>query len=63
MLPKFAAGVPSDHRVFTRYGSLSEQALPRDEVDRQLKEIVIEAGGSPEQYGAPTPAESLPLPA
>ena len=59
VLPKFAAGVPSDHRVFTRYGSLAEQSLPRDENDRQLKEIVIEAGGSPEQYGAPAPAESL----
>ena len=59
MLPKFAAGVPSDHRVFTRYGSLAEQALPRDENDRQLKEIVIKAGGGPEQYGAPAPAESL----
>ena len=59
VLPKFAAGVPSDHRVFTRYGSLSEQALPREEVDRQLKQIVVEAGGSPEQYGAPAPAESL----
>jgi dimethylaniline monooxygenase (N-oxide forming) len=59
VLPKFAAGVPSDHRVFTRYGSLAEQALPRDENDRQLKEIVVEAGGSPEQYGAPAPAESL----
>jgi hypothetical protein len=33
--------------------------LPRDEIDRQLKEIVVEAGGSPEQYGAPAPAESL----
>ena len=59
VLPKFAAGVPSDHRIFTRYGVLAEEALPRDEVDRQLKEIVVEAGGSPEQYGAPAPAESL----
>ena len=38
---------------------LAEEALPRDEVDRQLKEIVVEAGGRPEQYGAPAPAESL----
>lgn len=29
------------------------------EVDRQLKEIVLEAGGSPEQYGAPAPDPSL----
>ena len=59
VLPKFAAGVPSDHRIFTRYGVLAQQTLPPAEVDRQLREIVVEAGGSPEQYGAPAPAESL----
>jgi len=59
VLPKFAAGVPSDHRIFTRYGTLATEVLPAAEVDRQLKEIVVEAGGSPEQYGAPTPDPSL----
>ena len=59
VLPKFAAGVPSDHRIFTRYGSLANEALPAAEIDRQLKEIVVEAGGSPEQYGAPAPDPSL----
>ena len=59
VLPKFAAGVPSDHRIFTRYGALASEALPPAEVDRQLKEIVVEAGGSPEQYGAPAPDPSL----
>jgi hypothetical protein len=59
VLPKFAAGVPSDHRIFTRYGALAEETLPAPEIDRQLKEIVVEAGGSPEQYGAPAPHPSL----
>jgi dimethylaniline monooxygenase (N-oxide forming) len=59
VLPKFAAGVPSDHRIFTRYGALANETLAAAEVDRQLKEIVVEAGGSPEQYGAPTPDSSL----
>jgi hypothetical protein len=59
VLPKFAAGVPSDHRIFTRYGALADADLPTTEVDRQLKEIVIEAGGSPQQYGAPAPDPSL----
>jgi dimethylaniline monooxygenase (N-oxide forming) len=59
VLPKFAAGVPSDHRIFTRYGVLANETLDAKEVDRQLKEIVVEAGGSPEQYGAPTPDPSL----
>ena len=55
VLPKFAAGVPSDHRIFTRYGALANETLPPAEIDRQLKEIVVEANGSPEQYGAPAP--------
>ena len=59
VLPKFAVGVPSDHRIFTRYGTLANETLPAAEVDRQLKEIVVEAGGSPEQYGAPAPEPSL----
>jgi dimethylaniline monooxygenase (N-oxide forming) len=59
VLPKFAAGVPSDSRIFTRYGTLANEVLAPAEVDRQLKEIVVEAGGSPEQYGAPTPDPSL----
>ena len=59
VLPKFAAGVPSDHRIFTRYGTLASETLPAAEIDRQLKETVVEAGGSPEQYGAPAPDPSL----
>jgi dimethylaniline monooxygenase (N-oxide forming) len=59
VLPKFAAGVPSDHRIFTRYGVLASESLATAEIDRQLKEIVTEAGGSPEQYGAPAPDPSL----
>ncbi len=59
VLPKFAAGVPSDSRIFTRYGTLANEVLAPAEIDRQLKEIVVEAGGSPEQYGAPAPDPSL----
>lgn len=59
VLLKFAAGVPSDHRIFTRYGVLAAESLPLDEVGRQLREIVVEAGGSPEQYGAPRPADDF----
>ncbi|KRE27528.1 dimethylaniline monooxygenase [Mycobacterium sp. Soil538] len=59
VLPKFAAGVPSDHRIFTRYGVLADEQLPRSAVDRQLRDIVTDAGGSPEQYGAPRPDPSL----
>jgi dimethylaniline monooxygenase (N-oxide forming) len=57
--PKFVAGVPSDHRIYTRYGVLANETLAVAEIDRQLKEIVVGAAGSPEQYGAPTPDPSL----
>ncbi|PRC52159.1 dimethylaniline monooxygenase, partial [Mycobacterium sp. ITM-2017-0098] len=33
VLPKFAAGVPSDHRIFTRYGVLANENLAPAEVD------------------------------
>jgi dimethylaniline monooxygenase (N-oxide forming) len=59
VLPKFAAGVPSDHRIFTRYNAIADEYLPADVIGRQLKEIVVDAGGSPEQYGAPTPDPSF----
>jgi cation diffusion facilitator CzcD-associated flavoprotein CzcO len=59
VLPTIAAGVPTDHRMFTRYGAIADEHLPVAEVDRQLKEIVVEAGGSPERYGAPAPDPSL----
>ncbi|MBY0286577.1 MAG: NAD(P)-binding domain-containing protein [Mycobacteriaceae bacterium] len=59
VLAKFTAGIPSDHRIFTRYGALANETLLSTEIDRQLKEIVIEANGSPEQYGAPAPDTSL----
>ena len=59
VLPKFAAGVPSDHRMFTRYGAIASETRPAPELDRQLKQLVVDAGGSPEQYGAPAPDPSL----
>ena len=45
--------------IYTRYGALANETLPAAEIDRQLKEIVVEAAGSPEQYGAPAPDPSL----
>jgi dimethylaniline monooxygenase (N-oxide forming) len=57
--PKFTAGVPSDHRLYTRYGALATETLPAAEVDRMMREIVVGAAGSPEQYGAPPPDPSL----
>jgi dimethylaniline monooxygenase (N-oxide forming) len=59
VLPKLAAGVPSDHRMFTRYQALAEESLPHAEFGRKLKALVLETGGSPDQYGAPAPADSI----
>ena len=38
---------------------MANETLPVAEIDRQLKKIVVEAGGSPQQYGAPAPDTSL----
>ncbi len=59
VLPKYAQGVASDHRIFTRYGVFANESLPLEEVGRQLKEIVVEAGGTPGQYGAPDADEEF----
>lgn len=57
--PKFVGGVPADHRLYTRYGALATEALAPTDVDRMLKDIVVGAAGSPDQYGAPIPDPSL----
>lgn len=59
VVPKFVRGVPADHLLYTRCGALAEEALPTGDIDRQLKETVVRAAGSPEQYGAPAPNPSL----
>ncbi len=62
VLPKFAAGVPSDHRMFTRYGgALADEVLPVAEIDRQLKEIVVESAGSPRAVRRPPASGRLAL--
>lgn len=59
VLPKFVAGVPSDHRMFTRYHALADESLPTEEFDCQLRQLVVEAGGDPADYGAPASHPSL----
>ena len=59
VLPKFAAGVPSDSASSRGTERWRTRPCRAAEIDRQLKEIVVEAGGSPEQYGAPAPDPSL----
>lgn len=59
ILPKLIGGVPTDHVMFNRAAALAGERLPPDAVEAGLKAAVLRAAGSPEQYGAGTPAESV----
>src|SRR5262245_3312791 len=59
VLPKLAAGRPSDHLVFTRYHALAEEAFSSERVDRMYTERVLRLAGRPEHYGAPAARGSV----
>ncbi len=59
VLTKLLAGVPTDHRAFTRFGALAGAALPPEVLDASLRDFVVSQCGSPEQFGAPKPSPSL----
>lgn len=59
VLPKLAAGVSTDQLLFTRELALAQATLPPDRWAATLKELVLRLGGSPDQYGAPKPADSI----
>lgn len=54
---KLLAGVPLDHVAFTRFSALAEEHFPRDVVAGALKQFITQSSGSPEQFGAPKPAD------
>lgn len=62
VLPKLAAGMPTDHLVFTRFHALAEETLPPERVNRMYTDLAVRLGGRPEHYGAspaaPTVAEA-----
>lgn len=53
VLPKLAAGTPSDHIVFTRFHALAEEAFTAERVTRMYTDVALRLGGRPEYYGAP----------
>lgn len=53
VLPKLAAGTPTDHIVFTRYHALAEEAFSAERVDRMYTDTALRLAGRPEYYGAP----------
>jgi dimethylaniline monooxygenase (N-oxide forming) len=59
VLPKLFAGVPTDHVAFTRFSALCTEAFPPEALATKLKELVLRANGSPEQFGAFKPAEDI----
>jgi hypothetical protein len=59
VLPKLAAGRPSDHIVFTRYHALAEEAFSAERVDRMYTETVLRLAGRPDHYGAPAARDSV----
>jgi dimethylaniline monooxygenase (N-oxide forming) len=59
VLHKLLAGVPADHLAFTRFSALAEEYLPPVVVAQGLKDFVTRTSGSPEQFGAPKPADNV----
>jgi cation diffusion facilitator CzcD-associated flavoprotein CzcO len=59
VLLKLIGGVPVDHRAFTRFAALAGESFPPEVSANGLKEMILRSSGSPEQYGAPKPADSV----
>jgi hypothetical protein len=59
VLPKLAAGAPTDHLVFTRFHALAEETFSADRVNRMYTELAIRLGGRPDWYGALTPRPTV----
>ncbi|HYO53605.1 flavin-containing monooxygenase [Archangium sp.] len=59
IMQKVTAGVPNEHRSFTRWGALASDVFPPEQVDAWAREYIVRSSGSPEQYGAFKPAKTL----
>ena len=59
VLHKQLAGVPTDHLAFTRFAALAGECMPMEAVAAGLKDFVTKTSGSPEQFGAPRPADNI----
>jgi dimethylaniline monooxygenase (N-oxide forming) len=59
VLPKLFAGVPTDHIAFTRFNARCAEVFPPERVANNFKQLVLRAGGSPEQFGAFKPAADI----
>lgn len=59
VLQKLLAGIPADHLAFTRFAALAEESFPVEVIAQSFKEFVTRTSGSPEQFGAPRPADHI----
>jgi cation diffusion facilitator CzcD-associated flavoprotein CzcO len=59
VLQKQLGGVPTDYRAFTRFAALAGEAFPPEMNAAGLREFILQTSGSPEQYGAPKPADNV----
>ena len=59
ILPKLVAGVPIDHIAFTRFAALGAEVFPVEAIGNGMKQLVLRAQGSPEQFGAFKPLDDI----
>jgi dimethylaniline monooxygenase (N-oxide forming) len=59
VLPQLITGVPTDHMAFTRFAALAGESFPMEAMAAAMKEFVLGAAGSPEQFGAIKPADNI----
>lgn len=57
VLQRIMAGVPVEHRVYTRYAALAAEAFPRAVTAASLKAMILRTSGHPAQFGAPCASE------
>src|SRR5262249_9790690 len=56
---KLVGGVPLDHLAFTRFCVLAAEPFPPEMNAAAFKAFITKVSGTPDQFGAPKPAESL----
>ena len=57
ILPKLIAGVPA--LMHSRFDTLAAESLPPEVLAEEVRELIVRTSGSPEQFGALKPADSL----
>src|SRR4030042_6181143 len=58
IVQKVLAGVPADNIAFTRFGAWAGESLPEEATAKALRDFIVRTNGSPEQVGAPKPADN-----